>query len=343
MLPLGVAVFFLQPAALLAKRAPPALSVSADKGRVPFKVKITGPAMLLEKARSCQKGWGGFGFSVQWGDGAIAKPAEGACLEELEHTYTVPGKYTVTADVFHPGPTDAPIFDFRGSKTVEASEGSKDRAVKVSLLQRDGKSDYYWGAGLPQLPFRLETGREVEVTAEVVKARVGTVLATETRKLAFTGDDKIHWSKWLNGPGGEHFDSDGRIDAYFRIRASAEGKVLSEDKSEPIRLHARVNFRDFKVEPETGKAPLEVKISTSISHSGCYSYIVNWGDGSAEDARGRPADAGASCRLSGENFELKHTYNKKGTYKIRWHDNNSNPFEPAAKGPGYMEKRVIVK
>lgn len=342
-LPVAFLLFLALPAAE-AKRAPDVLTVNAASGPAPLVVKVSGPNILRQKATECVSTFGSYGFSVDWGDGSSAQPKEGKCLEELEHTYTVPGTYALQASVYHPGPTDAPVYDFQGSLEIKVWKGGKTKALRIELLEPGKPLEVFWGSGLPRLKFRIETAKEVELVGELITGN-GVVLASSSKRASFSGEDFLNFTGFGNGPSGELFDREGKLDAYLRLQAREGTKVIAEKKGPRLTLNAKVNFRSFTVKPAEGKAPLEVRIQTQIFHPSCYSYVVDWGDGSPDSARGRPPQPPGSkgCRLQSEPFELSHTYKKKGEYRIRWWDNNANPFELARKAPGYMESRVKVR
>jgi hypothetical protein len=346
----GVSKYYLFIAALalfngvLAHGKEPKLELALEprKGKAPLLVKITGPDILLQRAKECRRAFGGWSFHVDWGDGSTSNPGKGRCAEELQHQYSVPGKFTVTAIASHPGPTDTPVVDFQGNAQVEVGKPTKEIPIALSLTDHKPK-DVFWGTGLPHLGFRVKTSRELVVVSELVKAKDGAVLFKESKAISFSGEATIPWIGYKDGPTVEHYDAQGRLSVFYRLRAMAGGKILKEAKSEPFTLHASITFRSFEVKPSVGTAPLEVRISRNELHSGCYSYVVNWGDGSPEESKGRPESAGKSCKVDAAKIELSHTYQRKGAYMIRWYDNSANLFLPASKGLGYMENRVEVR
>ncbi|MDB5238210.1 MAG: protein of unknown function with transrane region [Candidatus Kaiserbacteria bacterium] len=93
-------------------------------------VTIQGPQKLTDAFNACVysigwQGWSGNGIRVDWGDGTSAPltpysstNAGTSCTAEKSHLYTKAGTYTITASLWHPGPTDAPITDWQGTATV---------------------------------------------------------------------------------------------------------------------------------------------------------------------------------------------------------------------------------
>jgi hypothetical protein len=262
------------------------VKLSASRGKAPLTVKLLAPAHLLEKAKACKRIWGGMGYSVDWGDGSPNAGRSGQnCIENLSHVYSVPGKYSVTVKVFHPGPTDAPIYDFQGSADVEV-EGGKEASsrVKMKILEEKDGGHVYFGTGLPLLRFELETSRPLELIAELVNAG-GKVLFREKKTSSFSGEDSIRWGSYGNGPAAEDYVN-GKIKAHYRITAMDSGKEVVRAESRTFTIHAETTFRDFEASPLRGNVPLEVTTSNQFSHADCASYIVEWGDGSSDESSG---------------------------------------------------------
>ncbi len=321
--------------------AQPGVHLSVNKGRAPLTVSLSGPAVLLEKAKACQRIWGGMGFSIDWGDGS---PRGGRvnenCTEQLKHTYTVPGRYSVQVSVFHPGPNDAPVYDYQGSGEVEVTgESGKGPVTVKALVGKEELAPLYYGTGLRPLRYLVNTTRPLRIKAELVKED-GSVILKEEKAVSNSGTDSFFWSAYGNGPAAEHYVK-GKLRARYRLTALADGKEVAKDDSPFFPIHASATFRSFEVRPGSGKAPLEVTASSSFHHAECISYIVDWGDGSAPE-NGGTFSGKKSCPLTSHRVELTHKYSKPGKYTIRWHDNSGNPFAPALRNPGYMEKQVKV-
>ena len=101
------------------------LSITPTAGKVPVTVTVTGPTALLNKinAGGTNTGFGGCGYTLAWGDGTTSPSAGQACSAGLTHAYSVVGTKTVQATLWHPGPTDGPITDWKGSTHVTLTSG----------------------------------------------------------------------------------------------------------------------------------------------------------------------------------------------------------------------------
>lgn len=75
-----------------------ALEVSAESGKAPLTVKITGPKPVSELKGNVHSKYVNCGFSVQWGDLSSfpARLTQGSsCSGGFEHTYRKPGFYKI--------------------------------------------------------------------------------------------------------------------------------------------------------------------------------------------------------------------------------------------------------
>lgn len=332
--------FILAALAFATSPEPPGVLVSVREGKAPLKVRITGPELLVEKVKECKRGIGGLGFSVDWGDGAFSGGIRGgSCEGALEHTYTVPGSYSIEGAVWRPGPTDAPEYIFQGRAEIRVSGVSGKRPVKLRILGE--QEDVFYGTGLRPLRVLIDTDRTLELKAELVTEN-GKVLSASSKTTSATGTDLLPFNSYGDGPGAEDYSS-GKVRAKLRVAAFHEGKEVARADGRLFTIHAKANYRAFELKPAGGKAPLTVEASYQFHHRDCHAYIVEWGDGSPDDTGGTVPAKGQGCRLERHVVKLQHTYTKPGTYVIRWYDNDSSPFGPARKGPGYMEKQVRVK
>ena len=101
------------------------LMVTQTSTKAPFGIRITGPNRLLEQGKKEWGKWVGCGYWVEWGDGPQSRWPQGLpkdCFEGLTHSYEKPGKYTVRAVIFHPGPADETVVDWESTVEIEIKE-----------------------------------------------------------------------------------------------------------------------------------------------------------------------------------------------------------------------------
>lgn len=96
------------------------LQIAPPEGRAPLGVHIVSPDALVKVRHETQTKWVGCGFNITWGDGESTVADK--CADRLKHTYATPGTYIVRAEIWHPGPDDAPITDWADTTTIEVME-----------------------------------------------------------------------------------------------------------------------------------------------------------------------------------------------------------------------------
>jgi hypothetical protein len=90
------------------------------------------PTEVQKKIDECKYSVGFFGSSgnglmVDWGDGKVDPPYSDdlratSCSDVVsKHIYLAAGTYTITVTSWHPGPTDMPINDWKGTVQVTIS------------------------------------------------------------------------------------------------------------------------------------------------------------------------------------------------------------------------------
>jgi hypothetical protein len=333
-------LWLLLPALLArAERVFVPLKLSGHGGAAPYSVKVLGPPALLEKAAACRLTFAGYGFTVDWGDG-LAVPVDRDrrdCPKLLTHTYTVAGTYVVKAGLSHPGPTDEAVSDWTGSDRVVVTASAKT-PFSLRLLDDLGGRELHYGAGSPAVRYAAETGEPAELLAEIVR-NDGKVLYSTRKAIGNSGEGRVAWSGYADGPAAEEYRN-GVIHARARLTLSAQGKKPVRREGKPFELRASATFRPLDVSPASGRAPLAVEAGTKILHPDCYSYVVDWGDGARDRAKGFVP--GKACALRSDSVKLRHTYGRPGRYRIRWYDNNLDPAHEAREGPGYLEREVRV-
>ncbi|MFM2414906.1 MAG: hypothetical protein RI911_599 [Candidatus Parcubacteria bacterium] len=80
-------------------------------------VTVTGPSQITEKMNATYSARAGCGYILKWGDGTTT-PTGATCPTSLSHTYTYPGTYNVNAELWHPGPSDAHVTDWKDFRQV---------------------------------------------------------------------------------------------------------------------------------------------------------------------------------------------------------------------------------
>jgi hypothetical protein len=96
------------------------LQIAPPEGRAPLEVHIVSPDALVKVRHETPAKWVGCGFNVTWGDGDST--AADKCADRLKHAYATPGTYIVRAEIWHPGPDDAPVTDWADTTTIEVME-----------------------------------------------------------------------------------------------------------------------------------------------------------------------------------------------------------------------------
>lgn len=97
------------------------LKLSKTSGKAPLAVKITGPARLMKHSKNKYNKWVGCSFKINWGDEQdveMPKDFNKPCSAYLEHIFTRPGTYTVTAHTIQANPDDSQTTDWHGTATI---------------------------------------------------------------------------------------------------------------------------------------------------------------------------------------------------------------------------------
>ncbi len=191
----------------------------------PLKVNLTtNNADVNKKLSECKYSIGFYGASgnglyVDWGDGTT-EPADSmkdslrgkSCTDVVtSHTYARAGNYTVTVTSWHPGPTDAPITDWKdsaiakvgsgnnGSADFSASPLSGQAALKVTFkIPTDSNSTLTFGDRSKSRSFATCTGSDCGSKREVIHTyeKPGTysarlITGCPIQSGTCTGDSKV--------------------------------------------------------------------------------------------------------------------------------------------------------
>lgn len=346
------AVLFLATPDALAKRKADAgmqtpLAVIPLQGAAPLDVRIDGPAELMQMIETCTYRFGFItpAFSIEWGDGTRSSPQAktGAqtgksCADAGTHTYTVPGTYTVLAQRWHLGPTDAPILDWEGTAQITVDGTAGPTRVRI-LSPKPGENFGY--QGLPVLEWALQAGAPVDITLELLDS-AGNVLSRDMRtNNAFSGTERSNLSQ--TDPVYDEALRAKRTPFALRIRALKGQDVVAEDTVGDIKVSAEMlsAARQIAVTPADGAAPLTVTLSYPYWHKDCFSYEIDWGDGTPKVSHILPVQE--QCALKGDTLTLTHTYEKTGTYDVILRSNNIYTFMPLDRIVPYERARVNVR
>jgi hypothetical protein len=230
----------------------PTLSLEGHFGDGPFTATITGPPSLLRRVEAWRKIRGGNcsttdirgmrGFAISWGDdkdGTLVSPLPApngpdGCPDLLRHTYATPGAYTVTATLFHIGPTDGTIQDWRGETWV--SIDGPQRPTTLEILSPSG-------GGIVTVPqaihvrYEIAAGTPVDLVVELIGADSVPLATRVLDDVAYNGSGGLEL--WLPGGHRSGIGEHVRTTAKIRVQAvDANQRVLVWRDSEEFTLSA---------------------------------------------------------------------------------------------------------
>lgn len=363
------------------------LALDKTEGAAPLTVCITGPKPLTDKIKECTfgqgfYGWSGNGIGLDWGDNNpnfyddVQKHQGKSCAHLRCHTYPFPGTYDVKHQLWHPGPTDAPITDWEGTAQVVVSGQAPAAYLKITSPTTPVNLAFEKPA---KLELRLLTGQPVDMVVQTLSAD-GKILNEEVKpKLTFAGNMTFSetYDPELEKTLKENYAGAYKLRVILRkgeeILASAESPTFTKGNQVGEVLHPTTDLQcpsmksiadatfDTTNAPvgmgptcleyfkHLGRPPREVAFGQDKSvgqygvriiqpgqHKDCYFYKVNWGDATAEEEGKKLQD---QCGLDGWFLELKHAYEKPGTYTIKLHF-SEGPGTPAE---SYKLLQVDVK
>ncbi len=310
------------------------LSATPPQGAAPLRVTLTGPAPFMKTLAACvhRMGWITPGISIDWGDGQATphysdpdKQGQ-SCADANVHTYSVPGRYVVKARTYHLGPTDAPVTDWTGEAVVVVT--GKGAAIEPTIRivnMREGQAFSY--QGMPPVEWEAETGEKVDVRISL-RASDGTVVSLFRKDgLAYSGRERAYLSQ-TEAP----YDAalkQGRVPFSLEavlLRAGTQ-QVVAKQVIENLKVSAQLELGSapYEVTPASGPAPLAVQLSYRHFHKECFSYRIDWGDGSPVVQAIKPMRQ--QCKLEQGVLTLQHVYAQPGNYRIVMRTNNLSPFK----------------
>jgi hypothetical protein len=287
-------------------------------------VTLTGPAILLERIKSCQQGWGSNGYTINWGDGRGSDPQSRNCLSEIRHAYTVPGSYTVYAAVYHWGPTDMPVDEWTGKTTLTVS--GKAGALGLELLEPKGGETFYY-QDYPKIRFSVVTGQKLDLGFELLGADGSVSASGEVKSVSYNGEGSAYLGVHMMGEAESYAQLLRTSKNSFTLRVTAKdeaGKVLLQKESKPFTMLAELarNFPNpFRTKPASGRS---ITADYSFYHPDCSSYELDWGDGSPPERLEQPLQK--QCRLNSTQRNWTHTYKAPGTYRVVFRTTDIEPF-----------------
>ncbi len=134
------------------------LSATPASGQAPLTVTLQAPTSVQDKMQKCKYSYGwygssGNGLTIDWGDGVSspsnvqARVGQSCTNEVTSHTYATPGSYTIKAESWHPGPTDAPITDWVAMTSITV--GNATSAPSISLTSPISGRTFTQGNPIP--------------------------------------------------------------------------------------------------------------------------------------------------------------------------------------------------
>ncbi len=307
----------------------PSLNVTPTNGSLPLTVKVTYPnkwqSLINEECSHTTplQRLGGTKFTIDWGDGRSGTPCD-------THIYTAAGTFNIKAKIY--AFDDVPHNDWGGgfskmlwkaAATITVSGTGAEPSVEL-LSPQEGESFQY--QTFPEVKWNITTGKKLSLLVDLLDQDGNTFTSETKNDIAYDGEGSLQvWPKSL-----DTYDAllrAGKTKFSVRVRLMDNGKVVAEKRSGDLFMSAQLNIEEsLKVSPTSGSAPLKVSLNYNVWIPACFSYKIDWGDGSAPDSMVQEAAEG-TCILRGENKIFTHTYLKSGTYIIMMKSNNLDTFK----------------
>lgn len=301
------------------------LKLSHLEGKAPLRVCIEGPRAVIERFEGCRysmgwHGWSGNGLSLDWGDGQpvgrFEDPAQKgtSCAHLRCHEFKFPGEYAVSLRLWHPGPDDGPVLDWKGGTSVRVLGQVQPPRFEL-LSPKEPQTVGYAGEPVPR--WKLEAGGKVDLRFLVLSKSGKTLFEKTDRGIAYHGEGRESFSispekyeDLLRDEGGSFF---------YRFEVLRDGKIARSVDSPALRMTREIPAHDpnrIQVEPRQGKAPLQVNVRHGVFLKACHAYKVDWGDGTppTEHIQGPVKDG---CRVDPTDLSLSHVYKRAGRFKLR--------------------------
>ena len=289
-------------------------------GEAPLLVRIADPTRVLTKVAECRFGWfpwigpGGNGLLVDWGDGSeifsfeemySAERDRKSCAErQRRHIYSVPGTYRVRVEIWHPGPTDGPVTDWKGETVITVGgEGPPDT---LEIVEPHDRQVFPYRL-FPHIRWRASVGEPSTIRVEML-SEAGARLGVKDFDWASVGERDA--STLLDFQAYDAALRRGETSAFLRVSLMREGNVLVSRDSLPQGISGRIQDNHFFVPvrrcPDDDAYTISVKVNLPLSDGDL--VRIEWGDGETMEYLGRQ-DEGESV--------FAHTYSQPGDYNIK--------------------------
>lgn len=306
------------------------LVLSVSKGPAPLTVRIVGPKRLVDKVNSWDGRFvfGSSGFSISWGDGVHEPQRKGDTFyaekkDYLQHTYTVPGGYNVNTSIYHLGPNDGAVTDWKSMTGVQVTGAPRASAVNVEFISPKGGENCKY-QNFPDVEWRLNTDRKVDVHIELISG--DKVLVHQVVKgvstTGFHHRDVLGFQTWDD------------LDAILRkgtgrfkvriILVDQQGKSIYFRDSREFFMTAQSGLGGLRLISRDVDNRLRVTLGYEIWHPQCFSYRIDWGDGNFDEKIAPPGGVALNDK---QEKTFVHTYQSAKRYTVKLHSNNFDTFK----------------
>ena len=224
--------------------------------------RIVGPEIFLNAIREFEKPrkWYGCGVSIDWGDGTQRRHEIEFCSEMLKHRYSVSGTYTLSASIWHPGPTDAAVTTWVARNEISILPLPSPEAISLKLIEVPDPDDVIFAEG----HFRVGVAIEIDQPSKIkmtLRDSSGQQISTSGRLLIETSADGrydlVTW-QYLDSAY-EQITSGGTLPFQATIDLIQNGRVLRSMKTRWYRLSAEYDpsywGKTWKIRPADAKSP----------------------------------------------------------------------------------------
>lgn len=303
------------------------IQVSPTSGSTPLRVTITGPDLLMTKVRNWngRPSIGGTGFSISWGDGQrqsrdIYNWTDQNREELFSHTYTAPGTYIISASTYTPGPTDAPIYNWRSWTNVTVG-GAATQSCTLQIQEPLGGETFNY-QDFPVVRWSMTTDRPVDLHLQLV---CGDKVVAEdvVKNIAHNNSNSERRFSPPSFDGYERALREGNTKFRMVLQMiDAQGKTILARSTREFSMTKRYvsSLGGLKQEPLSNDR-LAVTLKYKVNHPSCFSYSLDWGDGTKDAAE--KYDGQALLKMTEKTFT--HRYQRPGVYTVVLHSNNSDP------------------